>query len=119
MKTRLQSCGPSLRSRSLSRTRTQEIAAHAATHQITIAVPFVAVAVQVPTELATALYSPATERNKSAWYPRVTRSLIGPAILVHTSKGSSWCASLNRHVGTERQVIVASEAQQHQRVGTP
>ena len=59
---------------------------------------------QIPTEFATAFYSPWMKEGH--FLPRVTRTLTGPSQLVHTtaSGGPLWCASLNAARGVKRQL---------------
>lgn len=77
---------------------------------------------QVPTEFAAAFYSPWMDRTGD-FLPRVTRTLTGPAQIVHATpmkrgfpgqNGPEWCMAFNAGRGKRRQLAQFSPA-----VGTP
>ena len=65
---------------------------------------------QVPTEYATAFYSPGR-----SFFPRITRMLHGPVRIIHADPKiqRSWCESFNkRDVNTPRQMVASESIRQ-------
>lgn len=63
---------------------------------------------QMPTSFAAAFYSPYPSRG---FYPRISRSLHGPAHVLHAKPAyhDSWCQAFNAHTGVTRQLSIISK----------